>query len=151
MREVLSTLRSLFSNEVNVALSPSVVTLECDGSTVTVPADVYVVHRGSESFISGVGHPPAAGVPGQRVPIFEPRYRDSTGLPALAMLSAFFKVAIKQLPARRKVVRPFVRVTGLRSLQGWQSGELESLVRSAVLAAGAHRCEFVARHGCYVV
>ena len=138
---MIAAIRTLFTNDIQVTISPSCVTLERDGRVVTLKPHLYYSRAGSASRLVSVGEPPKLGVSVDRIEVFEARSDARAGLGVEAALATYFTAALKLVPTGLVAVRPRVRVRGIESLRNGLGGDPDVLISAAVKAAGAHSCE----------
>jgi hypothetical protein len=134
-------LRALITNDIQVTVSPSSVTLAHGGRAVTIAPHLYYSRVGSASKVVAVGQPPKSGVSVDRVDVFDARSDARVGLGVEAALATYFRAALKLVPTGLVAVRPQVMVRGAGSLRHGLGSDPGVLISTAFKAAGAHVCE----------
>jgi hypothetical protein len=140
-QSVIAAIRGLFTNDIQVTVSPSSVTLEREGQAVTLKPHLYYSRAGSASRLVAISQPPKLAVSVDRVEVFDARSNARAGPGVEAALATYFTAALKLVPAGLFAVRPRVRVRGVGSLRNGLGGDPDVLISTAFKAAGAHSCE----------
>jgi hypothetical protein len=137
---MIAMLRALITNDIQVTVSPSSVTLERGGRAVTLDPYLYYSRAGAASKLVAVGQAPKSGVV-DRVDVFDARSDARAGLGVEAALATYFTAALKLVPTGMVAVRPRVMVRGAGSLRRGLGSDPGVLISTAFKTAGVHACE----------
>jgi hypothetical protein len=140
---MFAAIRRLFSNDVQVTVSPSSVTLECRGRAVSLQPHLYYSRGPSGLKAVAFDQPPSPVAQAERVDVFDAASAARVGVEPEAALATYFREAIRLVPAGLVAVRPAVTVRGVESLRNRLRGESHALFQAAFKAAGAHSCEVI--------
>jgi len=139
---LLTFLKGLFTNVVEVTISPSTVELRCGDQFVSLPARLHVQTGSQPPKVVGIGDQVQGGTTSQPIELFAVGHRVVPGWSHEKLLEVFFRGALAMVGrSGHSVVRPCVRVHGVATVAGALGAQPEAVVKSAFLAIRAVACE----------
>ncbi|MFN8642366.1 MAG: hypothetical protein U0802_12195 [Candidatus Binatia bacterium] len=137
----LENLLALFSNDIEVDLSPQAVVVRCGARSVSLRPVVHL-STATPPKVLAVGDAPGFTEPHQCVELFRPTPHLGAAVSKGACLEAFFTYAVHCVVSSRVLVRPRMIVFGVSSLRDVFGGYEEWVFAEVLAKAGARACEF---------
>lgn len=142
MASLLESLLALFTNDIEVDLSPDAVALRCRGRSVSLRPVVHLSTTSQQPQVLAVGDAGGFTEPHQSVELFRPTPYLGVALSKGACLEAFFVYALHSVVPARVLVRPRMVVSGAGTLRDFLGGYEELVIGEVAVKAGARVCEF---------
>jgi hypothetical protein len=133
-------IRGILGNDIEVTLSPTLVTFKCNGGTQSFEPIIYVA-RDSHQLIA-VGTAKTSLTPCIKVELFGPTEGGEIPLNKQECLAMFFRYAFCKMARRKVFVRPRVIFYGSDSINHLLSSYQRGILFDAVAKAGARECHF---------
>ncbi len=142
MTDIVDLLLTQLSDDVQVTIGPDVVSVTCKGKLESLRPVVYVSSDETNPIIIAVGSSTGPSEPHIQVNLFH----SGTPLPDWIdkdiVLERFFQYVFRSVLNFGVLARPRVIVRGADSLDSVLCGYQKSLLKNALVKAGAGKCVF---------
>ena len=140
----MTSLVGLFTNHVDVTVSPTIVEVRCRDLLISIPAKLHVTTNGEPPRVVGVGDQVQADIPSRPVAVFGPREDVGLNWSRERQLATFFAAALARLgDAGPFAIRPTVQIHGVSSVAGVLGAHADAVISSALELAGVWKSEVI--------
>jgi hypothetical protein len=142
MTNFIDLLLTELSDEIEVTISPDVVSVTCKGKLESLKPVVYVSSDETNPIIIAVGSSADPSEPHIQVNLFHSGTLLPDWLDKGIVLERFFQYVFRSALNLGVLTRPRVIVRGADSLNSILCGYQKSLLKNALIKAGAGKCVF---------
>lgn len=138
---MLATIIQLLSKDIEITVSPDRFLFKCNNELKSIKTKVYISKGEGKSRLLGIGDEYSPTRPNVCIELFKNKSNEF-GISKKECLDAFLRHAFYTISKRRAFLRPKVVFKCSESLIDALSGYQKSVLRSAAMNAGAHKCLF---------
>ena len=138
---MISTIRHIFTNELEMLVSREAVTVSAHGKAFTLRPVVYASTDSSGQRFISISDLLKCVQPSQAVPVFGPLPDGVAAETWVECLHFFMRYVIAKAHFGLVAVRPVVKLRGVRVLGALPAGEAAEVLTTALLRAGVFTCK----------
>jgi hypothetical protein len=140
MQNFTAVLKRLFTNSLEIQVSPDVVTVTWDGQSMSLRPVVHIAAGGPPVRVIGIAEIFKSHEPNMAIPVFGPLPAGLSRENWVEVVNIFMGYVVRQSRGGLLAVRPSVRVRGVGTLVAIPGGGAAQLLHNALLRGGARQC-----------